>query len=1040
MKKTIATLLATLTALFAPGFASYAAAAGMMQSGTGAKAPTILTIPSITAPSLTVPAGSVGRQPFTLPGAETRSAGTLPTANAIGAVKAAAAVPSLPKAVLPAAAPAASPKAAANGADRAVPAAFAQMQGASDELSAEGKSAPNDGSGPNPGSSKAFDGSAPQKKAILLVGTSGTRPFILTETKRVADELGLSLYLVDKASAREASKDVIPDSNFIAAPIDNHDEKTAAEIVQQLALVAKDKAVEAVVTFLNPYAQLAGDIVDRAGVKGLSGLAVKVAHTKSLARQALAGDADVATPARIVTSAAEAKAFFEEQGGGKIVMKPIKGGGSQGVITDIETAEQAAAAYDRLDAELIAFAKRPDAGFFNLDQHPGIMVEQQLQGPEVDVELVLQDGKVVGPLDSGALVSDNAPMDKPNAVEKNSTYPSVMPAALQKQLGDAAAKAARLMGIKDGNVHAELMMTPDGPRVLEINARMGGAFVWEFVQDSSDANLIEQGIRAVLGLPVKAGRTPNDTIEARFFIPAATGTIEAIDGLEALEAVPGFIRAKMLKKVGDRVKAAPDDAFDYIGYIGVRGKDYDEAMARTMKALEGVKIRIRKDDGTPVEQTGAYTHGKVDTLAQLSKEQQPKKGALDTIRSLPKSFLFGFTPGWTVNAVGAEIQAVALPLFTAALFDLPTALLVTGVGYVLRVAGAWMGSALMNRFNPVKVNNTALLAVALSGVALAVAAMLGAGSGVILGLLLFNTVIGGLAYGITRGVAENLLPRMILGKKHGEKLEVALNFAYQWVELGSIVAALWVAVPLLNLVGGPWMIAISSVLIGVARMFYATIKFEEPWKKPAPVAAKAAQAGSKATSTLTMKDFVPVAFFRFMHFLMYGVMATVLALSVFKSAGAAGVTIGVYDGGSWLFSLLASLSLLPKFLGRRSSVVLGAIAAAAFAWSAVVAPVLPLTAALGGLLGGLITVITNKWMPFYSKNMSEQGYRNLSKWLMTASIGALIPIFAAVSAIRLSPAVAAVFTMPMLLTGIAAVITAVGVLLTYWMLKDKKGE
>ena len=434
--------------------------------------------------------------------------------------------------------------------------------------------------------------------------------------------------------------------------------------------------------------------------------------------------------------------------------------------------------------------------------------------------------------------------------------------------------------------------------------------------------------------------------------------------------------------------------------------------------------------------SGAIEKGVLAVLG-LTPEKLVKQGAIAQIRSLPRSYLFGFTPGWVVNAIGGEIQAVALPLFTATLFDVPTALLVTAVGYVLRIVGTWIGSSLMKRYNPVKVNNAALLAVALAGIGLAVVGMAGASSGVIFALLLANSVIGGLAYGFTRGVAENLLPRMILGKKDAPTLEMALNFAVNLVELGAIFAALLATVPLLNLVGGPWMMAISSVLIGSASVLYSTIKFAQPWEK-AEAKIPSSEPAAKTLSKLGVKDYAPVVFVRFMHFMMYGVLSTVLALSVFNSAPAAGLTIGIYDAGSWIFSLLAALTLLPKRLGRRSTVVLSAAAAAAFLWSAVAFPILPVTAALGGLLGGFLTITTNKWMPFYSKHLSETEYGNLSKWIMTFSVAGMMPVFASVSAIRIFPAVAAVLSMPTLLAAIAAIVSAVAAVIVYMALTSKK--
>src|SRR2546430_1650539 len=80
------------------------------------------------------------------------------------------------------------------------------------------------GEGEKASADKLFD--SVRGKTLLLVGTSGSRPFILAETKRVADKLGLRLVVLDKPEARPASSDAIADSHFIAAAIDRHDAAT----------------------------------------------------------------------------------------------------------------------------------------------------------------------------------------------------------------------------------------------------------------------------------------------------------------------------------------------------------------------------------------------------------------------------------------------------------------------------------------------------------------------------------------------------------------------------------------------------------------------------------------------------------------------------------------------------------------------------------------------------------------------------------------------------------------------------------------------
>ncbi len=407
------------------------------------------------------------------------------------------------------------------------------------------------------------------------------------------------------------------------------------------------------------------------------------------------------------------------------------------------------------------------------------------------------------------------------------------------------------------------------------------------------------------------------------------------------------------------------------------------------------------------------------------------------IQSLPSSFKWGFTPAWTINGMSQEVQAVALPLFSAALFGVETTILMTGVGYLMRIVGAWAGSSLMARFNPKWVNVAALALLVAAGMPIPIAAAWHASKAVMLGIFYANAVIQGLVYGVNRGVGENLLARLLIGKDKPQDLELGLNVAYQCVEICCLIMSYKVAVPLLHAVGGNMMMVLSSIGIGIASVFYAFLKFREPWATPAPNGT-ASPGTDEPASKLGIQDYMPYAFFRFMHFMVYGVLATVWALTVFSADSAAGTMIGLYDGGSWLLSLLASIALLPdKKLGRRGWTVIGGVSAIAFVWSSLLnIPIL--TFALGGVLGGAITINSNKWMAYYSENLSQNKYRNLSKLMMTASILAMLPIFIAVSLARISPTVAAVLSMHNILLGANIYITLAAAIMIALQLRSTK--
>ncbi|MFA5138171.1 MAG: hypothetical protein WC728_02980 [Elusimicrobiota bacterium] len=866
------------------------------------------------------------------------------------------------------------------------------------------------------------------KTLLYVVSMIGGRDYLYERIAGLSEEFGFDVLVLGYPDQKDfaVSKGIKPE-NYIGADIGNHSRENIQAIRSQVSELAKTRRIDAVKTYLNAYAELEAELASGLGLRGHDPEAVRSAHTKSRARKLMNGyqDPSLHLPAAEARSAEEARRAFERikaAGFDRVVAKPDSGGGGWGVTLDIGSPEAAAAAYEKIRGMIdkVVSEDPRKARSKQIDQKPLVLFEAQIpDGLMLDVELIVRDGKPVF-----TFLSYNPPAF--GNQERGTTYPAASLTPEMAELARSQAiKALDAVGLRDGNAHVEAILTlvkgELAAPIVEINARMGGADIWASIRESAGVDVMREALLAAFGVEsvLKPKPVPS-LLQHRFLIAKTEGRLLAVRGLP--EARGDVFLSETFMRPGDEVKAA-----DLLGNITVRGTDEAESRDRLFELLGRVRIDIQTPDGRVVTQDGLYSHDNAEgrTLAEdwVDRIEFGRAGPLARILSLPRSFLLGFTPAWTVNAMAQELQAVALPLFSAALFGLPAALIIGGIGYILRIAGAWMGSAFMRRFNPKWVNVWALLTLALAGAVIPAAAALGASSAVMFGIFLGNSVIGGLVYGINRGVAENLLPRLIIGNHNPAKLELGLNYAYQWVEIACIAVAMFAAVPLLNMLGGNVMMAVSSAGIAVSSLWYAGLRFREPYK---PEAAKESGDASGG-SALGLRDYLPYAFFRFMHFMVYGVLATALALSVFASPGAAGHMIGFYDGGSWLASLLATLAFLPKGMGKRAWTLLGAAAAAAFVWSPCLG-VPALTYALGGVLGGLITINSNKWMAYYSEKLPQGKYRDLSKWMMTASILAMLPIFAALSAARIFPGVGALLAIPNILLGISVAVTLAAVL------------
>ncbi|MBI3549713.1 MAG: ATP-grasp domain-containing protein [Elusimicrobia bacterium] len=455
--------------------------------------------------------------------------------------------------------------------------------------------------------SEFFDEAAVRGKTLLLVGTRASREFILNETVRVSKKLGLNLVLLDRPEDRAHSAPHVPEANFIPAPIDDRTAPTIASNAARVVDFARNSAVDAVISFRSHHAKLTGEIVDRLRARGVAKRAVVTADTKPLMREAVnAKVPEQSVPFRRITSVEEARRAYAELGGGKFILKTVQGENSRFLATGLDSAEAVAAAYRRMDKAVSAFAKqhRETSSIFN--RHPGIFMERELEPVpgtnEVSVEVVMQRGKA-----AIAVVSDTLKIGKKDELAGASmTFPSQLGRDMQKAFVAAAEKALNAVGILEGNARIDMMMTKDGARVIEINPYLGGSAVHTAVLLQTGVSLIEQGIRAILGLKVEPIGEPLVVVDYRFAASAADGTLEAVGGFDDARGSPGVQHLQMLNEIGDSVTAPVDNGYEENSEIMAVGKDFPEARGRNVKALGKLRLYIRKADGTLLEQKADY--------------------------------------------------------------------------------------------------------------------------------------------------------------------------------------------------------------------------------------------------------------------------------------------------------------------------------------------------------------------------------------------------------------------------------------------------
>jgi biotin carboxylase len=193
-----------------------------------------------------------------------------------------------------------------------------------------------------------------------------------------------------------------------------------------------------------------------------------------------------------------------------VVLKPRAMGGSLGVVR-ADTPAELAARFEFARDTVVPGSWRYDEG---------VLVEQYVAGPEISVDSAVYRGEVL-PM----FVARKEVGYPPYFEEIGHIVDAADPLLTDPELTSVLRAAHEALGFTDGMTHAEFKLTSDGPKVIEVNARLGGDLIPYLGMLGSG---IDPGLAAAA---VACGRRPELAADraavtgVRFFYPAENDTV-----------------------------------------------------------------------------------------------------------------------------------------------------------------------------------------------------------------------------------------------------------------------------------------------------------------------------------------------------------------------------------------------------------------------------------------------------------------------------------------------------------------------------------
>ncbi|WP_429884583.1 ATP-grasp domain-containing protein [Geoalkalibacter halelectricus] len=267
------------------------------------------------------------------------------------------------------------------------------------------------------------------------------------------------------------------------------------------------------------------------------------------------------------------------QSGFPLVIKPVDSRGARGVLRLSE----------KVDLEW-AFNQAKE------NSPTGrVMVEEYLSGPQISTESLLLPDKAYTP---GFSDRNYEFLDRfsPYIIENGGEQPSTLSVSAQEAVKRCAEAAGRAMGIEAGIAKGDMVLTSEGPKVIEIAARLsGGWFSTDQIPLATGVDLMGAAIKVALGeLPSGEELTPRYQrgVAIRYFFPEP-GMITAIHNVEKARQIPGVYKLDFFLGPGDMVEPVTNHT-KRCGYVITSGADRSGALNRAAEVIATVRIETRR--------------------------------------------------------------------------------------------------------------------------------------------------------------------------------------------------------------------------------------------------------------------------------------------------------------------------------------------------------------------------------------------------------------------------------------------------------------
>jgi hypothetical protein len=181
--------------------------------------------------------------------------------------------------------------------------------------------------------------------------------------------------------------------------------------------------------------------------------------------------------------------------------------------------------------------------------------------------------------------------------ETGQFYPAALSPDLHGQVGELAGKALRALGVRHGVTHTEIKLTAKGPRIIEVNGRLGG-YVADLYQRALGFDLVQVAADLALGRPGYLEAKPGSLTCFQYISrpPIGANRLVAVSGRQVLVGHQNVDAYQQYVRPGSAL--ASDMSSSYLDRLSGSARSSEEMMRAIDECLALLTYEFDTPDGS----------------------------------------------------------------------------------------------------------------------------------------------------------------------------------------------------------------------------------------------------------------------------------------------------------------------------------------------------------------------------------------------------------------------------------------------------------